>query len=106
MNADLVSGPAVLLLGPEQEVSDPDALAGRRLAVVQSRVTKRVGPCGMSECPGTILEVSVPVQDPNTSERSLHRHHCCSQSGCRCTCAMMDPDEARALLDRIGYPWN
>ncbi len=106
MNADLIFGPAVVLLGPGHEVVNPEALASRRLTVVQMRPTRKIGPCAMSGCSGIIMKLSVPVRNPNTGERSLHHAYSCSDPGCSCACAKMDPAEARVLLDRIGYPWN
>lgn len=80
-----IRGPAVLLLGPGDEVTDPEGLRRLGFTVVQQRVTGEIGPCALKDCAGTILRVSVPVENHSTGERSLHTVNVCSQEGCRST---------------------
>lgn len=106
MSTDMIRGPAVLLLGPEDEVTDPTELEKRRLTAVHCRVTERIGPCALQGCDGTILLLSVPVKNPQTGQRSLHRLLACTRSGCQSKAAMMDREGVEKICREANYPWK
>ncbi len=106
MSTDMIGEPAVLLLGPEDEVTDPAELKKRRLTVVRCYVTERIGPCALQGCDGTILLLSVPVQNPQTGQRSLHRLLACTRSGCQSKAALMDRARVEEICREANYPWK
>ena len=108
-----IRGPAVLLLGPADEVLDSAALAALKLQVVPSWVSADLGPCGQPGCDGRILEVSVSVvpYPPGSGPASLHTRRMCSHEGCWSIMARSNDAARRAFtagqcryLRRSGMP--
>ncbi|MDD5567227.1 MAG: hypothetical protein PHH01_03455 [Patescibacteria group bacterium] len=84
-----VRGSGVLFLGPGDEIVDPAGLAELGFAVIQPGVTADLGPCALKGCDGRIRQVSIPVQDPESSQRSLHRINVCT-AGCGTALALIN----------------